>query len=139
MRSNFLDAHHRHFEDAERLFAASRWANADHLFGLASECGLKCLMRAFGMPFDTNRDRPQAAADRKHANGIWTRYETYRSGHHQGAGYALQGSSNPFSRWDVSQRYAHQANFDRAGTEPHRTATRQVRALIGKAQREGLL
>jgi hypothetical protein len=138
MQSDFLDAHNRHFNDAEQLFAASRWANADHLYGLATECDLKRLMLAFGMAFDTIRDRPQESDDRKHANGIWQRYETYRSGPRQGVGYILPGV-NPFQDWDISQRYAHQSNFDRTRTEPHRTATKQLHALISKAQREGLL
>jgi len=40
---DFLDAHERHWEDAELLFGNRRWANADHLYGLAAECGLKAL------------------------------------------------------------------------------------------------
>ncbi len=139
MQSDFLDAHQRHLSDAEDLFQNSRWANADHLYGLACECGLKRLMLAFGMPFDANRDMPQKQADKQHANEIWTRYEAYRSGHHQGVDYALPTTPNPFLNWNVSQRYAKQSHFDRARTEPHRNATRQVQALISKAQREGLL
>ena len=139
MQSDFLDAHNRHFNDAEQLFNANRWANADHLYGLATECGLKSLMLAFGMPFDANKDMPQKRADKQHANGIWARYETYRNGHHQGIGYVLPTIPNPFQDWHVSQRYANQSNFDQARTEPHRFATEQVRKLISKAQREGLL
>jgi hypothetical protein len=138
MQSDFLDAHNRHLNDAEELFTTSRWANADHLYGLATECGLKRLMLAFGMAFDTIRDRPKDYDDRKHANGIWQRYESYRSGPRQGAGYSLS-AVNPFQDWDISQRYANQSHFDRTRTVPHRNATRQVRALISKAQREGLL
>lgn len=139
MQSDFLDAHNRHLNDAEQLFNANRWANADHLYGLATECGLKRLMLAFGMPFDANKDIPQDRVDREHANGIWARYEAYRSGHHQGAGYALTTTSNPFVDWDVSQRYANQSHFDPTRTKPHRNATKQVQTLIKKAQREGLL
>ncbi len=69
MPADFLDVHHRHWDDAERLFAAQRWANADHLYGMAAECGLKRLMRAFGMPFDSARDR-SAKALRAHADSL---------------------------------------------------------------------
>ena len=31
MKADFLDAHNRHWKDAELLFNAKRWANADHL------------------------------------------------------------------------------------------------------------
>lgn len=58
MQADYLDAHERHWEDAEHLFQSGRWANADHLYGLAAECGLKKLMLAFGMSYDTSRDRP---------------------------------------------------------------------------------
>ena len=139
MQSDFLDAHNRHLNDAETLFTNNRWANADHLYGLATECGLKRLMLALGMPFNEDEDKPVRDKDRKHADVIWRRYETYRSGHPQGTGYALPSTSNPFLNWDVSQRYANQSHFDQARTEPHRNATRQVKALISKAQREGLL
>ena len=49
MQANFLDAHERHWGDAERFFSAGRYANADHLYGMAAECGLKRLMVHFGM------------------------------------------------------------------------------------------
>ncbi|MCX7896843.1 MAG: SAM-dependent methyltransferase [Rhodocyclaceae bacterium] len=138
MQADFLDAHARHWEDAERLFQAQRWANADHLYGLSAECGLKRLMLAFGMPYDTNKNRPAHRNDRQHANGIWLRYETYRCGHHQGAGYALP-SRNPFQNWEVSQRYAHQSHFDQARALEHRSGANAVRQLINKAQKEGLI
>lgn len=70
MQADFLDAHQRHWQDAKLLFQAQRWANADHLFGMAAECGLKRLMQAFGMPFDSDGDRPAKLEDRKHANEV---------------------------------------------------------------------
>lgn len=138
MQADFLNAHERHWVDAEYLFQAQRWANADHLYGLAAECGLKRLMLAFGMPYDATRDRPDKSQDRTHANGIWARFESYRCGHHQGTGYALT-TSDPFADWDVAQRYAHQANFDQARVLAHQSGADSVRKLIKKAQKEGLI
>ena len=138
MNSDFHDAHNRHWQDGEQLFQAQRWANADHLFGMAAECGLKRLMLVFEMPFDTNKNRPQMSQDQKHADGVWARYETYRSGHHQGVNYNLS-SANPFQDWRVSQRYANQCHFDQARVEPHRDGAEKVRRLIRKAQRDGLI
>lgn len=138
MQADFLDAHGRHWDDAERLFQDRRWANADHLFGMAAECGLKRLMLAFGMLYDTARDRPSQRADRQHANDIWARFESYRCGHHQGAGYALT-TPNPFVDWDVAQRYAHQSNFGQARAQAHQAGANLVRNLIQKAKREGLI
>lgn len=138
MQADFLDAHQRHWDDAERLLHARRWANADHLFGMAAECGLKRLMLAFGMHYDTARDRPTQSADRQHANSIWARFESYRCGHHQGAGYALT-TPNPFANWDVGQRYAHQSNFDQARVQAHQADANLIRQLVQKAKREGLI
>ena len=138
LQADFLDAHHRHWDDAERLFVAGRWANADHLYGMAAECGLKRLMLAFGMPFDSTKDRPTSQPDRVHADGVWARFESYRCGHDAGAGYVLPGI-NPFADWHVSQRYAKQSQFDVARTTPHQTGANQVRQLIKKAELEGLI
>lgn len=138
MQSDFLDAHDRHWQDAKQLFEASRWANADHLFGMAAECGLKKLMLAFGMPFDPVEDSPTRKSDKRHVDAIWLRYETYRSGHHQGANYVLT-TINPFQNWNASQRYAHQNHFNQAQVEPHRAGAEKVNQLIRKARLEGLI
>jgi hypothetical protein len=130
VNSDFKDAHERHWEDAELLRERDRWANADHLYGMVAECGLKSLMLAFGMPFDSGYDRPQRPSDRKHADGIWMRYESYRCGHPRGAHYVLP-SVNPFADWEVSQRYANRSNFDETRTLPHRNGADVVRQLVG--------
>ncbi len=135
MISDFWDTHHRHWEDANLLYDASRWANADHLYGMAAECGLKRLMQAFGMPVDA-MGRPSNKDDRRHVTDVWTRYETYRSGRDQ-AGYSLP--DNPFMDWDVSQRYARRSEFDQARVDAHRQGTRAVRSLLSRAEMEGLI
>jgi hypothetical protein len=137
MRTDFLDSHQRHWDDAEQLYGASRWANADHLYGMAVECGLKRLMIAFGMPIATDGG-PVQQSDRVHADQAWDRYETYRSGHVAGARYALP-ANNPFLDWHISQRYAHQNNFDQARATGHRTGAEAVYKLVIKALVEGLL
>jgi len=138
MGSDFLDAHNRHWQDAEKLFQIERWANADHLYGVAAECGLKRLMCVFGMPFDPNKDIPQDRKDRQHANKIWARYESYRTGHNSGARYSLP-ATNPFLNWDISQRYADQSQFDQNHVQPHRDGAEEVRHLIHRAKLDGLI
>ena len=49
MKVDCRDAHDRHWHDGETLYAASRWANADHLYGISAECGLKAAMTGLGM------------------------------------------------------------------------------------------
>lgn len=138
MQTDFLDAHYRHWDDAEHLFDDSRWANADQLYGLSAECGLKRLMMAFGMNIDTTTGRPIDDKDRVHTNKAWPRYESYRSGHHHGARYSLP-TIDPFINWDVSQRYANRSNFDQALAEAHRQGANAVRTLVNQAILEGIV
>lgn len=138
MKADFLDAHQRHWHDAEHLFQSQRWANADHLYGMAAECGLKSLMSVFGMIVDSGTGSPTNKKDWKHANEVWARFETYRSGHPQGAGFALS-PRNPFSLWEVADRYANQSNFNQARVQGHQAGAQEVGTLIAQAQRNGLL
>jgi hypothetical protein len=136
MNPDFLDAHERHWEDAELLKDGNRLANADHLFGISAECGLKCLMIQFGMPMDT--DKPKDRQDRIHVNKIWIRFEAYRSGHLQGINYALS-LPDPFMDWDVNQRYARRDDFDISRLASHRAGAEADLNLIKKAKLAGLL
>lgn len=138
MQADFLDAQQRHWSDAEYLLQARRWANADHLYGIAAECGLKLLMRTFGMAVDSTTGSPTNKLDRMHANNVWARFESYRSGHAQGTGYALS-SCNSFASWDIADRYANRANFGEARARGHQVGAQEVRDLISKAQLEGLI
>ena len=95
MQADFLDAHARHWDDAEILLQAQRWANADHLYGIAAECGLKKLMLVFGMPYDTVKDRPSDRMDQVHANGVWTRFQSYSNGHRAWYAYSAGCQLSP--------------------------------------------
>ncbi|MFH0825546.1 MAG: SAM-dependent methyltransferase [Pseudomonadota bacterium] len=136
MNSDFLDAHERHWEDAGSLLEDQRYANADHLYGMAAECGLKRLMFAFGMP--QAKDGGPEGEYRLHVNELWSRYEAYRSGRPAGAGYALP-TLNPFRDWNASQRYAHRGCFKPDIVEAHQKGAEVVRSLIRKAQKDGLI
>ena len=137
MITDFLDAHARHWKDAELLFNQRRFANADHLYGLSAECGLKHLMRAFGMLVDEAGDL-RNRRDKRHANTIRDRYESYRQGHARGADYLLPNDF-PFSNWDINQRYAPQSLFTEPTVEPHRSGARVVQELVNRARLEGLV
>jgi len=137
MQADFLDAHERHWSDADRLFSAGRYANADHLFGMAAECGLKRLMMKFGMMVSPE-GTPKERGDREHVDKIWARFESYRNGSVEGRDYGLP-TPNPFDKWHASDRYAHQSNFDQTGVQLHQAGAAVIVELIKKAQREGLL
>lgn len=138
MNADFSNAHDRHRQDADLLFASHRWANADHLYGIAAECGLKRIMQAFGMAVNSMTGSPAQFDDRKHVDLVWARFESYRSGHHQGTGYALPLPS-PFNDWKVEQRYAHESNFDQARAQAHRAGAELIFGLVKKAQLDGLI
>ncbi len=138
MNADFLDAHRRHLCDADYLFSTSHLANADHLYGMAAECGLKRLMIAFGMKIRATDGAPDKREDREHADKVWIRYETYRSGHLQGVQYGLPLPA-PFDDWNVSQRYEQKERFFYARVEPHHTAAHMVHALIKSAEKAGLV
>lgn len=133
---DYLDSHQRHLKDAETLFAGQRYANADHLFGLSAECGLKRLMLCFGMLLDPQGMPPQN--DRKHVDKLWARYEAYRSGYVQGTQFPLP-PTNPFADWLVDQRYEHQGRFMKALVEPHQKGAQDIATLIQTAHQGGLI
>lgn len=138
MQADYHDAHERHWDDAERLLQEQRWANADHLYGLATECGLKRLMLVFGMTMNPAGNAPSDRQDHKHADEIWSRYDAYRSGHNAGAAYALP-LPNPFLDWNAAQRYANQRSFDQTRAQAHQGGASDVRKLLKWAQKDGLI
>ena len=138
MNTDFLDAHLRHLRDADYLFSASYLANADHLYGMSAECGLKRLMMAFGMQTDNTGSPVDRQRDRIHVEKVWARYEAYRSGHVQGVQYGLT-PLNPFDDWRAEQRYAQEHYFNDARVTPHRTAAHTIRALVKDAEIAGLV
>jgi|TARA_R110000868_G_scaffold357146_1_gene618542 hypothetical protein len=138
MKTDFVDAQQRHWQDAELLFNQQRWANADHLYGFSAECGLKALMQIFGMEWDESKQKPKNDKDTKHADKIWDRYSTYQSGHVSGTGFELP-DSNPFDNWNASQRYAHRNVFHQNLVNSHKSGANNVCQLIKKAQLDGLL
>jgi hypothetical protein len=111
-------------------------ANADHLYGLSAECGLKQLMVKFGMPVRGD-GTPTDKQDRVHANEVWQRYQAYASGPAI-AHYQLP-PINPFSNWRVEQRYFPQSLFSQLTVDSHKIGALQVRGLINRARLDGIL
>jgi hypothetical protein len=130
MQRDFYAAYRRHWNDAEYLYNASRMANADHLYGYSAECGLKYLMQLFGMHFDPITGDPPRQK-RVHINQLWDYYETYITGI-AAADYTLC-QPNPFDDWDISDRYAHERNFDQIHVDQHKRGAEAVQMLIQKA------
>ena len=130
---DYLDAMERHWLDAEQLFHLNppSLANADQLYGLSAECGLKTLMRKWGMQLDHN-NVPVHPRDRKHADVIWVRYETYRQGRF--TTLALP-TTNPFDDWSIHHRYASRSYFQETVVKSHMNGAAEVKKLVAKAQK----
>ena len=126
--SDFADAHERHWQDAELLFEHHRWANADQLYGMSAECGLKAVMQELGMPLD-DTGRPEREY-RKHVNELWLVFQDFASGR-DGARYLkMLPSGNPFANWAIDDRYGKSDDFRPTEVVPHREATEQIARMV---------
>ena len=94
-------------------------------------------MSCFGMATDPV-GTPTDSHDRKHADDIWIRFETYRSGKFEAVDYVLP-PENPFDDWNISHRYAHQSHFNQRGVHRHQAGAAVVCQLINKAKLDGLV
>jgi hypothetical protein len=122
---DYLDAHERHWEDAELLFRQQRLANADHLYGLSAECGLKALWLVFV-------DTEVPASARVHLNHLWPRFVRGVRNRRLSPGIPRQ---NPFADWRISQRYASRTHVAPQIVESHREGAQGVRNLIREHRR----
>ncbi len=75
MNTDFDAAHCRHWDDAEFLFDNERTPNADHLYGVSAECGLKAVMGALGMEVDARGD-PSSKDHKLHVDKLWAAFRT---------------------------------------------------------------
>ena len=127
--ADFLDAHRRHWQDAELLFECSRWANADQLYGFSAECGLKAVMVFLGMDTD-DTGAPASSQYRRHVHDLWPLFRTFVT---QAGGTRFIGmlpAGAPFADWSHADRYSHSMNFDDTTVQPHRLAAQEVRHMI---------
>lgn len=140
--ADFLDAHRRHWDDAQLLFGDSRWANADQMYGFSAECGLKAVMKKLGMQVDVTTGTPAQDAHRKHVQDLWPIFLTFATGHGgaQWVPYLRQvPTQNPFANWSHHDRYAHRAAFTSNSVAPHQAAARTVLNMVQSAAQAGLL
>lgn len=126
---DFADAHRRHLEDAELLHDGSRWANADHLYGLSAECGLKAVMSIHGIPIEGKKYR-------KHVPDLWSVFEGFARGHSGKAYLKLLPDGVPFADWSIDGRYANRRDFESGNVMPHRDAARRIRLVVQNAEQD---
>lgn len=134
--ADFFDAHRRHWEDAELLFEHRRWANSDQLYGFSAECGLKAVMKSWGMPVD-EKGSPKDPAYRKHVQELWEKFVTFARSKEENRTLDLLPTDEPFSHWSHEDRYAHRDPFREAGVRPHREAARRIGAMVNRVIEDG--
>ena len=132
---DFADAHRRHWEDAELLFKYERWANADHLYGLSAECGLKAIMLRLGMGVDADgtRLKPQ---NRKHMPKLWSIFEDFARDRDRGRYLAPLSDAKSFGDWSIHDRYANRHRFMEEGAAPHREAACRIGDVVRQVEQE---
>ncbi len=135
---DYLDAFERHSHDAEILYQRARWANADHLFGVSAECGLKAVMLALDILRLDHRGRPQRDYQ-VHIDELWNKFTSLGAGSQAGKYIGLIPNQNPFSNWRIEQRYAPASSITQSIAHQHRTALDDVRRVVLEAKLDGIL
>lgn len=123
---NYTDAAQRHFDDARSLHmqVPSRLANASHLYGIAAECALKCILRGRG-----NRGKvPKGSSG--HLPDLLREIEHHSEFHGNAALIKrVKQSSNGLSNWTIDQRYHAQTTFLVQTVEAEYDSARKLLAL----------
>lgn len=140
--ADFAQAARRHLADASYLYARSSYANADHLAGVAAECGLKAILiehlggvLSRGKP--AHPTRPDARFS--HLPGLWGEIAKSARGRSSTAFLTVMIRPNPFQMWDVAERYSDGRHIDRKRAQHHIDAARLVLGIYQQAKLTGAL
>jgi hypothetical protein len=135
---DFADACERHWEDARALHSSPtpRLANADHLYGLSAECGLKAVMVRLGMHVHPATGKPQIA---KHIDKLWPAFVTFANKNSGAAYAAMLPAANPFQDWLVDQRYANQSQYAEPTPTEHMNGAGEARKVLARARLDGIV
>ena len=139
--ADFADANERHWEDAERFYKENRWANAEYLYGLSAECGLKAVMVVVGLKTD-GRGSP-GLAYRRHVHELWEPFIAWFGMFAWTEAFAKADylrwmmDYKPFEDWSHHDRYAKRSRFREVNVKPHREATEKVRSMVWYAKMGG--
>ena len=124
----FAAAHRRHWEDAEFLFGDSRWPNADQLYGLSAECGLKTIIESLDVPIRPGSDYWS------HVNELWPKFHTLVKDRNE-MQYVM--ADDPFSNWLIGDRYTDGSHIDRKTAIRHREAAALIRTKVEGTAADG--
>jgi hypothetical protein len=136
---DFRAAARRHYLDAAFLLDDSRVPNADHLAGLAAECGLKAILEGWygatpGRRFLEWNDKELNI----HVNKLWGEAATGLGGRTGAKLAALLQGSVPFANWEVSHRYSDGTAVSYESACNHVGKAREVIEILEQAIRDGI-
>ena len=129
---DFSNAASRYWCDANLLLQQARFATADHLFGVSAECALKAVMVSL------SGSAKLSGRYKIHLPKIWDEFIAYMPSSGTNA-YASLLAANPFTSWDVGDRYGHENDFTQVRATNHRNAALQAQEVLEQAKLDGVL
>jgi hypothetical protein len=124
--------------------ATSGLASADHLAGLAAECGLKAILidHQGGTLNDKGKPtHPSLASGKSYGHAGQLCGELAATAHGRSAAHftALISEPNPFRDWNINDRYTDGTRITRQAVVDHLAAARLVLDLYSQALTDGML
>lgn len=137
---NFFYAAKRHYNDAELLLNHKREANAGHLYGVASECGVKQLLVMHGLPTDptTGELIDNTRQYRVHIDKLINSMNVFLSGRGAARYTAMVPSIGCFTNWKVDHRYYTDSAVP-ASIPDWRKAAEEVMRMLFQAELDGVM
>jgi hypothetical protein len=141
MTVDFKNAAMRHAKDADLLFDKKRYANADHFYGLAAECALKAVMVGLDPSIINTKGDLKDQSDRKHIDKLWNHFRIFIQNRNTSIYLScLSTHNNPFSSWQIDDRYKNEKLFIKNNVLPHKTVVNsQITNLLATARMDGIL
>lgn len=140
---DFKAAARRHHRDAQFLIDDRRWPNADHLAGVAAECGLKAILLDHrGARLDP-RNRPVWGQASKrldlHIKQLWDEVRLVVAGRSAPVFAALVTGSVPFANWEIADRYSDGNTITKRRAREHLDTAKAIMEVLEQAIRDGVL
>jgi hypothetical protein len=137
---NYFDAAKRHYNDAELLLKNKREANAGHLYGFASECGVKQLLVMHGIRTDpATGDIVENKQDyRVHIDKLVNTMHIFLSGRGADRYSAMVPNIGSFSTWKVAHRYYAESALPASVPDWQKAAVEVMRMLF-QADLDGVM
>jgi HEPN domain-containing protein len=137
---DFKSAARRHYRDAQYLLDDQRWPNADHLAGVAAECGLKAIMLGYlGAKLNQQSKPVWGSTNLGHVNQFWKELPLIVAGRTAPVFATLVAGPAPFANWDVADRYSDGNGITEQCSRDHLNNAKEVLEVLEQAIRDGVL